>query len=123
MPVVEEVIELGARITTMRAEVARLQDLQRELKSAERKLAEYIGVSVDEADSSIHERVFEYLEENPTLSCEAEEIQSRIGVANLNSVRGSLARLLKEGRIRRPERGRYCALGSVQVIGEMSKAS
>jgi hypothetical protein len=108
----EHVIELSTRITTLRAEISRLEGLRRELTKAQAELDELIGVSAEEGDpASLNRRIVALLEQAPAQEFEAEDVARELGVEQsaLPTVRSALARLKKDHRINKAARGKYRA--------------
>lgn len=134
----EAVIELGGRISSLRAEQQRLaaeqQRVKSELRAAEAELDRLLKSPADTltqrseaspvatpapnsfaADDfnqrSLNQRIIELLDSEPTRQFSAEDVCHKYPDARLNSVRSAMARLSSLGKIRRSTHGLYQAAG------------
>lgn len=115
----DDALNLAGKILEAQKEVARLSDLQKELRSL---MSQWNAMFVEEgsqqqplpnfpesgeASASLVQQIVLVLETDAGKYMDAETIQTRIPGANLTSVRSALARLAKDGKVERADRGLY----------------
>jgi predicted Rossmann fold nucleotide-binding protein DprA/Smf involved in DNA uptake len=106
----EELIATVTRITELRAEVARLGALQKELRQLEAMLDSMSGVTPapvrtrQRSSQSIEDRLGELIESRVDREWTAEELAAEAEV-KLPTVRASLSKLRKAGRIKDVRKG------------------
>jgi biotin operon repressor len=106
----EELIATVSRITELRTQIAQLAGLQKELRQLEAQLDSVPGVTGSPAPAkqrqtaSIEDKLWQFLESNSGKDWSGEELAQQIG-AKVPSVRASLSKLRKAGRITDTRRG------------------
>jgi hypothetical protein len=106
----EELIATVSRITELRAKIAELAGLQKELRRLEAELDTVTGVTSEAAPArqrqglSIEEKIWQILEKGADRDWSADELAQQIG-AKLLSVRASLSKLRKARKIIDTRRG------------------
>jgi hypothetical protein len=109
----ERIIQLVTEINTLRG---RTEALEKELDSLlppddehEDVCTESTGKSSGLVAGSMASRIVELLNSHPDRSFDALTIAKELGIANLNSLRGTLLRVAESERIRKVRRGTYKA--------------
>ncbi len=105
----EELIATVQRITELRAQVAQLATLQKELKRLEALVDSVAGVTSDPAQvrqrgNSIADKLDQFLQQNAERDWSAEDLAEKVG-AKVPTVRASMSKLRKAGRIIDTHRG------------------
>jgi prefoldin subunit 5 len=106
----EEIIATASRITELRAKIAELNGLQKELRRLEAELDTVTGVTPEAAPArqrqglSIEDKIWQILENGADREWSADELAQQIG-AKLLSVRASLSKLRKAEKIIDTRRG------------------
>jgi predicted Rossmann fold nucleotide-binding protein DprA/Smf involved in DNA uptake len=106
----EELIATVQRITELRAQVAQLATLQKELKRLEALVDSVAGVTSEPTQprqrdgNSIGDKLEQFLQQNAERDWSAEELAEKVG-AKVPTVRASLSKLRKAGRIIDTHRG------------------
>jgi len=116
----EDLIATVARITELRSQIANLASLQKELKRLEALIDSVPGVVSGPAPArnrqsvSIAEKIGQFLETRAHMEWSAEELAHQID-AKLPTVRASLSKLRKAGRIIDTRRGHVQAKNAADI--------
>jgi len=108
----DRAIELGAKITALRSEVAELENKRNQLSASEAELDSLLAPQSRASQNgngtgTIDERILRILQERPGKTFDASEIHAAMDDVNIDSLRSALARMFNEEKIRKPERGFY----------------
>lgn len=107
----DEIICVSVRIDTLRKEISRLSEAQRELRGLEKQLDIMLGLvevaASNESEDSLMARVLSLLDSNAIRDYDAEELLAEWPQENIASIRSVLSRTSGTGRIVRTARGRY----------------
>ena len=109
----EEIIVLATRIDKMRAEIGRLSVMQKELRQLEAQFDLAIGIAqpttLNSEVSSLEDKVLALLGSDSGKIWTADSISEELA-SKVPSIRSTLSRLRKDGKIRKAGHGYYQGL-------------
>src|SRR4051812_1639361 len=91
----EEVIRLAMRIADLRAEIAKLSSLQKDLRLLEVRMDELLGIEPTVPEGNIDDRICQLLQECSPRDFSPEEVAEELQL-KLSTTRSTLSRLLRE---------------------------